>query len=216
MDFSQRIKDLSAKVAVERLGPEFLAQKAEREALERGVRVRELRSNWNAPKRHVQATPGRYGPWGEKLAALQGRLGQGVLVGLVGNRGAGKTQMGVELMKAATAAGRSALFRTAMELLMRFKASYRKDAEESELSILRAHRRPSLLVIDEIARRGETDWENGMLFELLNQRYADMTDTILTANQSPAEFESSIGPSLSSRMQEGGGIIECDWPSFRG
>jgi DNA replication protein DnaC len=63
------------------------------------------------------------------------------------------------------------------ELLMRLKQSYRKDAAETEVAIIKDHRRPSLLVIDEFARRGETDWENNVLFELLNQRYADMTDT---------------------------------------
>jgi len=54
-----------------------------------------------------------------------------------------------------------------------------------------------------------------MLFELLNRRYNDLKDTILIANKSKAEFQDYIGPSLASRMNETGGIVECNWPSFR-
>jgi DNA replication protein DnaC len=181
------------RIIANRSADDLESRIAERQTAEHVARVRELRSAWNAPKRHALANPPRDGPWGQKLVALETRLGQGVLIGLVGNRGAGKTQLAVELMKQLVQKGRPALFRTAMEIFMRFKASYRSGSAESELDILRAHRRPSLLVIDEVARRGESEWENNMLFELLNQRYADMTDTILTCNLSAAELEASLG-----------------------
>lgn len=212
---AQRLAQAIGQSLVLRSGAEVEARRAARLAEERTARSRELRAGWNAPRRHVGTTPSRDGPWGEKLALLEARLGKGILVGLIGRRGTGKTQLAVELMKRVTADGRGALFRTAMELLMRFKGSYRKDAPESELEVFNAHRRPALLVLDEIGQRAGTAWENDVLFELLNQRYADMTDTVVTGNLSPAEFEANLGPSTVSRMRESGGLIDCDWPSFR-
>ncbi len=215
LDVVERMNRILAAIASKRPVLDRDSSLVAREEDERPERTLALRANWNAPKRHVLGNPCRNGPWGKKLATLQARLGKGILIGLVGNRGVGKTQLAVELMKWVTSHGESALFRTAMELIMRFKDTYRQDSEEGELAVLRIHRRPALLVIDEIARRGQTEWENNMLFELLNQRYADMTDTILICNLGMAEFEASLGPSIVSRMQEGGGIIECNWPSFR-
>ena len=187
-----------------------------RELEDRALRTRELRARWNAPERHAARTPCRDGPWGDALSALERRLETGFLLALIGPRGTGKTQLMVELMKRATENGRSALYRTTTEFLMHLKASYRPDSKASELDVFKAHRRPSLLVLDEFTRRQETDWENQVLFELLNHRYADLTDTLIAANLPRPEFETHLGPSLISRLQETGGIVECDWPGFRG
>lgn len=186
-----------------------------RNAEERSALIRDLRSRWNAPRRHVLRNPPRAGPWGDTLATLEARLGTGVLVALVGPRGTGKTQMAVELMKAVTAGGQSALYRTTAEFLMLLKGTYRGDPGRTELDVFKAHRKPSLLVLDEFTRRLETEWENQVLFELLNHRYADMTDTVLTGNLARTDFEAHLGLSLLSRLQEGGGIVECLWPTFR-
>jgi hypothetical protein len=43
-----------------------------------------------------------------------------------------------------------------------------------------------------------------------------MTDTILTCNLDRNMLAENLGPSIVSRMKEGGGILECNWPSFRG
>lgn len=159
--------------------------------------------------------PARAGPWAESLAAVETRLGKGVLIAVIGPRGTGKTQMAVELMKTVTALGRPALFRSTAEFLMQLKVCYRGEAGMNEVDVFKAHRKPTLLVLDEFTRRSETAWENQVLFELLNQRCADLTDTVLIGNLVRAEFESHLGPSLLSRLLEGGGIVECDWPPFR-
>lgn len=176
-----------------------------------------LRANWGAPVRHADSTPQPTGEWGQKLNVIRGQLGarKGLLISLVGGRGNGKTQLAVELMKDRTAKGKSALFTTAIQFFMAIKATYKADSKESEDDVLHRFHRPSLLVIDEIGKRGQTDWENNLLFELLNSRYNDMRDTVLIDNRTKPEFIEAIGPSLASRMNEGGGIIECNWKSFR-
>ena len=208
-----RLQRLAASVKASQQSIE--ARRARRTAQEQQAVTEELRARWNAPKRHAQAHHPRSGPWGESLGRLQTRIGRGALVALIGPRGTGKTQMAVELMKDVTTRGRSALFRTATELLMIFKSAYRPESGNSELDVLREHRRPALLVIDEFARRAETNWEDNLLFELLNQRYADVTDTVLLCNLPRPELIECLGPSLTSRIVEGGGIVECTWPQFR-
>lgn len=181
----------------------------------RAGRTMALRQDWNAPLRHVQTKPVKSNGWGSKLAVLEKKVGTGMLIGLVGIRGGGKTQMSVELMKDSTCKLRSCLFTTAMDFFITLKKSYRESSDVDEQRTLCRYKKRKLLVIDEIGKRGETEWENNMLFEVINARYNDMLDTILIDNRSKDEFIATIGPSLSSRMNECGGIVECNWPSFR-
>lgn len=189
------------------------AERAKADALQR---THSLRTNWNAPERHVAKRLGTNPhPWREKLAAVGGRIGKGMMVGLVGGRGTGKTQLAVEVMRESTRHGRSALFTTAMDFFIEIKRTYRKDSEQDERAVLGRYKRRKLLVIDEIGKRSESEWENNLLFTVLNSRYNDVLDTILIDNRSKEDFVATIGPSLADRMNECGGIIECNWPSFR-
>lgn len=177
--------------------------------------VDSLRSETCAPRRHLACAIDRSGEWGEKLSALEKKIGTGFTVALVGVRGNGKTQMAVELMKDATNKLRSAKFCTSTQFFMKIKASYHRESEDTEAEVIGEYRTPKLLVIDEIGKRSDSNWENTLLFELLNRRYNDMTDTLLIDNRPKSDFVAAIGPSLASRMAESGGIIECNWESFR-
>jgi DNA replication protein DnaC len=179
------------------------------------MKVNQFRYDWGAPKRHVETATVKEGPWGEKYRSIAAMLGSGFMIALIGGRGSGKTQMAVQLMKHATAKLTSAKFITAVQFFMEIKETYKRDCDSAENDILEKFSRPSLLVIDEIGKRGGSDWENNLLFELLNRRYNDMKDTIMIDNRSKADFIETIGPSIASRMSENGGIIECNWQSFR-
>lgn len=196
---------------------EIMRQRAEEEQNRKRQEISEFRIKWNAPRRHKECKPRMEGEWHDQLLKLKAMLepSTGRILSLVGGRGNGKTQMAVELMKARTSSLKSALFVSAVEFFIRIKSTYGKESDTNEMEVLREYQKPSLLVVDEIGKRGGSDWENIMLFELLNRRYNDMTDTILIDNRTRQEFTETIGPSLASRMNEGGGIIECNWPSFR-
>jgi len=157
----------------------------------------------------------RGGAWGATFDRVRVKIADGVLIALVGNRGSGKTQMGVELIREALATGLSCRFASATKFFMEIKATYRRDATDTEEKVLRRFTSPRLLVLDEIGRRGETDWENRLLFELLNDRYNDCRSTILISNHDVEGFAASMGPSLVSRINETGGVIDCSWKSFR-
>lgn len=172
-------------------------------------------ARFHAPARHWEREPNQNGSWGQKRAIVEGLLGRGFTAGLFGTMGGGKTQMAVECMKECHRRKRSALFVSAMEFFSTIRASYRSQSTKSEREVVEDFRKPSLLVIDEIGKRGQTEWEDGMLFELLNKRYEDMTDTILTCNLSRADFQKSVGDAIVSRMIECGGLIDCSWSSYR-
>lgn len=202
--------------------PDAEAQ-ARRERSERGEassRAIELWGRAGVPARHADRAlhpqPGSMsGPWWKVHEQVIGMLGRGVTVCLTGVRGNGKTQIAVDAILTMTMTGRAARFITAQRLFMEMKGSFDAGSRLSEAQVMDSFRRPKLLVIDEIGQRAETEWENRTFFELLNARYGDMTDTILTANLEPDKLASSLGSSLISRMSEGGGIIQCPWPSFR-
>ena len=202
-------------VPKKRTPEEMVAWEAERR-IALATRIEDLGHSSNPPKRHWERRDlDRSGPWGRTASSLEAKLGNGFLVALIGLRGNGKTQLGVELIRGAAARGKRARYTTATEFFMDVKASYKKDSNIDEHDVLATYRKPSLLVMDEVGRRGETDWEDRLLFELLDKRYGDLKDTLLLSNQERQAFLEAIGPSLASRMSEGGGIINCEWGSFR-
>lgn len=194
------------------ISPQELKRR-EGEEIARLRQAKVLRESWNLPERFKATAPERIGPWGETLIGIQEKLGSGFTVALIGNRGSGKTQLAAELMKVVTENGRMAYYTTATGFFMRVKASY--GTEESELDVINAFRKPRLLVIDEAGKQPEKEWHSNLMFELLNARYGDMTDTILIDNRTKKELEAASGDSLVSRIRETGGVIDCNWPSFR-
>ena len=213
-EIEQRMKHM---VATPERAAQIEVKKALIQSARRDESIAALRAKWGAPKRHAACTPTEAGEWGEAFTKLKSMLepSTGRLIGIVGARGNGKTQLAVEAMKFKTELLHSCRFTTAVEFFIRIKATYRADADNDEMGVLEEFQKPKLLVIDEIGKRGSSDWENTMLFELLNRRYNDINDTILIDNRSRQDFTESIGPSLASRMSEGGGIMECGWESFR-
>jgi len=196
-----------------------LPTKAEEESWDfrnqKRMRMDHLLEDALLPKHHTKNRVSKpEGDWGAAFEKLKGMMGSGFLVALIGIRGNGKTQLGVQLIQERCRHLRSGRYCTAVEFFMDLRSAYKKDGP-SESEVMARYRNPSLLVIDEIGRRGETEWENNVLYELLNRRHADDSDTVVISNQDAAALEESLGTSLVSRMRERGGLFECNWASFR-
>lgn len=175
-----------------------------------------LRAECGAPRRHAAVVARMDGPWGAKLAALIPRLGTGCILVLHGINGNGKTQLGVELMRHQVGVRKlSAKFTSSMEFFMAVKATYRPDAKKDEAAVVAEFTAPKLLVMDEVEKRGESEWENHLLFHLVNRRYNDGKDTVMISNLDKAELPAHLGRSLVSRLNQTGGLVFCDWPSKR-
>lgn len=175
----------------------------------------DLRLNWGAPPHHLKVKVNPSGEWGKAREQLLSGIGKGMFISLVGNRGTGKTQLAVEAMIESTRQGRSALFCTALDFFIELRTTYSPNSEIKEADVLAKYKRHKLLVIDEVGKRGEKEWENNMLFNVINHRYNHDYDTVLIGNRDRAELTSVIGESLVERMNERGGFMECNWKSYR-
>lgn len=153
--------------------------------------------------------------WNKAYATVCSRIGSGTILMLCGTRGSGKTQIAIEALRHGAKCGKTLRYTSAMDFFMALKDSYRRDSRKSEYDVLAEHVKPSVLVIDEIGKRSDSDWENSLLFHLLDKRYCALKDTILISNQERGDALNGLGASLVSRIQETGGVIECSWKSFR-
>lgn len=156
------------------------------------------------------------GEWGVKYEYLLKKQGAGYIHALVGERGNGKTQMAVELVRESCRGLRSAWFQTAMGILMWVRGAGLGEMDE-RLTRLAGY---GLLVIDEIGRSTDTGWDEALMFELINRRYlacrgTSKKDTLLIGNVDLTNFEATMGKSAVSRIMERGGIIQANWPAFR-
>lgn len=139
---------------------------------------------------------------------------RGFICALVGNRGSGKTQLGVEAIRMGCKALYSCRYTRAFDVFMEVRAAMKSD-HATEVDAMREFIDPEMLVIDEMQERGETAFEDRILVNIIDKRYGQMNDTILIANQTPEHFTAALGPSVTDRIRETGGIIECTWESFR-
>lgn len=135
------------------------------------------------------------------------------IVALVGNRGTGKTQMAHFALKKSSQSNQPCLYVKAMDVFMHVKDGW--DSGRTDKDSMRRFLAPSLLVVDELQVRKGSEWENGILSYIIDRRYDSLKATVMIANLVPKEFLESVGPSISDRLYETGGIIECNWKSFR-
>lgn len=173
----------------------------------------------NIPHRHdlrAHAIDAANSPreWSAVRDTLHRRQGAGFIAALIGNRGTGKTQIAVQLMLASIAIGQEALYVKAMQIFLWIRATY-KHEQRTELDAIADFIRPRLLVIDEIQVRGDTAFEDEMLTHVVDVRYDQGRDTLIIGNLDPDKIAESLGPSILDRLHECGGIIACNWPSFR-
>ncbi len=139
--------------------------------------------------------------------------GQSVL-GLIGKRGTGKTQLGAAAVMEAIKRDRSARIVDAMELMADLKGHFGEQGNTDQ-DWLGRWTPYYLLVIDEFGDLVAGPYLRAMLTLLVNKRYVALRPTIIVGNLERDQFTAAVGASIAERCNEGGGIIECDWQSFR-
>ena len=191
------------------------ARDAARERDRKARRTQDIIGDSVLPARHLEALDSaeQSGPWADALAKAWASVDKGNGVLLAGSRGRGKTQIaaacGVRMaegLKPVRYVNASQLYRDCREGMH----------QGNETKVLNRLRSVALLIIDECHVRGETDYEDRTLTELVNDRYGAMKPTILITNQNKAEASKSLGASIVSRLHESGLVIETNWKSFRG
>lgn len=198
--------------------PEEGWEAAEERRLARALhdRIRDSIRAARIPERFAADPDNTRAEWAQAATSLVAMIGTGAVVGLLGTRGAGKSHMACCAIREACRRERSGLYTTAMDIFLTVKRSFRQSATETEAELINGFCRPSFLVIDEAHERGESEWEDRMLRYVVDKRYAAMKDTVVVANLKAAELSKALGPSFADRVLDGGGVIDCNWPSFRG
>lgn len=133
---------------------------------------------------------------------------------LCGARGGGKTHLACALVRRFCAIGRSASYATTGQFLLALTSTF--DGDGKERDVFRRFIAPDLLVLDEFQERTGGQWDTLKLTQLIDHRYGAMTPTLIVSNLTRAEFVRLAGVSVADRANDGGMVLECDWPSLRG
>jgi DNA replication protein DnaC len=165
-----------------------------------------------------RASTGVLGPWPDpsKPQALLDALHARGLCALIGKRGTGKTQMvawAVDHIRWYGLPCVYAYFR-ADDLMSYVKSWFGLDSV-SRLHNQRILRTVPLLVIDECQDRFGSEFEDMSLTNIADQRYGASLPTVFIANLKPENLAKNMGPSITSRIQESGCVVEVNWDSFR-
>jgi len=128
----------------------------------------------------------------------------------MGPCGVGKTHLAVGIIRELIEnKGAPCLFYDFRDLLRDIQDSYNPVSESSEMSVLAPVLRTEVLLLDELGARRPTEWVKETINHILNSRYNDKKNTIITSNflDNPEEkdqypLEQRIGSRLRSRLYE--------------
>lgn len=136
---------------------------------------------------------------------------------LLGKPGTGKTHLATAIADHVIRHSVvSAAYRTVSGLLTYIKGSYDRDSDYSEGDAMKALAGPGLLIIDEVGATKPTEFEQAMLFQVINSRYEQMRPTIVISNLDPVDLPAVLGDRCVDRLREGGGLaLVFDWASAR-
>lgn len=155
----------------------------------------------------------------QMLISLPRSHPDGAIVGLIGDRGRGKTQVAACVMAewVRCRIGSVRYIRFA-ELCMRFRDAIKTGTET--LTLMDFQGEPgqsgrSLLVIDEMDKRADTEHERRTLNTLIDGRYGFGRYTLLIGNDTAEGLMEAVGPTIGSRMHESGGIRPLNGPNYR-
>jgi DNA replication protein DnaC len=172
------------------------------------------------PHRHVGRLETMQGPSLRKAGELWPRVESNGIVFLIGDRGPGKTQMATwfawQMLKSSRSCGR---YIKLADLFGELKATWGGRGDKSEAKILDSYFKTKFLVIDEAQERGsgdnDRDWCDRVLTNLIDHRYDSMFPTVLCANYQLDSYAGQVPAAMRSRIVETGGLVLCDWESYR-
>lgn len=140
---------------------------------------------------------------------------------LIGTNGTGKNHLAsATVKKIVSIYNKTALVTKAIKIVRKIKESWKKNNEETETQVIKYYVKPDLLVIDEVGRQVGSETEAMFLSEIIDDRYENLKQTIITGNVTIQELKKLIGERSVERFKEkeymGETVIVCDWESYRG
>lgn len=106
-------------------------------------------------------------------------------------------------------------FLPAVEFFFELKQSFNDKVSTSESDIIKHYAEISLLIIDDIGAEKVSDWSRQIFYTLLDRRYRDMKQTIITSNLNLSDLAQQIDVRISSRILEMGVAIQLKGTDMR-
>lgn len=103
-------------------------------------------------------------------------------------------------------------FLSAVEFFFAIKRCYGTDEDENE--VLEKLRARSLLILDDLGAERVNEWSLQLLYLLLDRRYRDEKQTIITSNLTLAEI-AELDDRIASRIAEMGEVVNLGGPDRR-
>lgn len=102
-----------------------------------------------------------------------------------GDAGTGKTMLASIIANAKAHKGMPVIFTSVPELLASIRSSFKNGNTDA---VTKAYRETPCLILDDLGAERMTAWVAGELFALINHRYNEKLQTIITANYSPQDM----------------------------
>lgn len=140
---------------------------------------------------------------------------QGTTAVFSGMPGTGKSHLAIAIAQAVMSQT-TVFYAGALDIVRMIRATWRRDAEQSERAVLDMLGSIGLLVMDEVGVQYGTDAEKVLLFDVINRRYQDVMPTILLTNLDASGLREYLGDRAFDRMREAGVWVPFAWESHRG
>lgn len=102
------------------------------------------------------------------------------------------------------------LFKTSSELIQEIRDTYDSDKKNEE-ELMTKLQTVSLLVIDDLGTEKASDWQHEKMYLILNYRYNQLKNTIITTNLNTNELKQQVSERVVERMIEAAGSGEYLW-----
>lgn len=143
------------------------------------------------------------------------RAGRGLL--LTGNLGTGKTHLATGIVQQVIRQlGAMAVIVSAAEIIRIAKGTMVRNAGYTERDVIAELAGFDLLVIDEVGAQKGSDYELGVLHEVIDRRYQLVRPTVAISNLPASSLGQFIGDRALDRLRQNGGqAVGFSWSSMR-
>lgn len=118
-------------------------------------------------------------------------------------KGSGKTRLSVSVANALVSQhGIDIAFIKSMDLISQVRKTFKKDSEQTESEVVATFRKVELLVIDDLAIKGATEFEERIFYDIIDHRLEHKKTTLFTSNVPIDELENYYpGGRVSGRIK---------------